>query len=567
MDAMIGVLFAVLLGLIAVPTYIHYEEEGVNDARIVTTAEEMQLMSQAATSYIQANYNNMTLPTDLTVSQLQQAQYLPNSFSPTNPYGQTWQVQVVASSTSQAGLVEALVTTSGGNPIPEKDAPEIAAQAGAQGGFVPYPGQYGSGTSSNVAMGAYGGWQVPLNSPLANPGSGHLMALLYFNNGTLENDYLYRVAVPGQPQLNSMATALNMSANNIAQANVAQAQVANLGMDNGTAVVGSACSPSGAIAAEAPTAGATSTPGNLVNCVQSASSTTRYAWEPLGGGGMKPCGSPMFFTTVGTQTITVPSACTAVDAIVAGSGGSAAQYAQAGNGALIQGEVPVSAGSSLTVLVGGGATAPSQGGEGGGGGLSAVCNGGSCTSSSALLVAGGGGGAAVYGSWNSVVLGTTGPTYGQISNAGPDPALPPETNQSGGNGDGGAGATQYPGATYYPAAGGAPWADGGAGYVYLYNGSPYMWGGSGGFGGGGGGGINSNIGGGGGGGGMPGGDGSDYASNVDESLPGQGGTDYVAPSVFHVIQITGGGGAGANNGGTDNVSPGQNGYVILQFLQ
>jgi hypothetical protein len=278
MGAMLGALFAVLVGLLAVPAYIHYESEGVNNVRIVTTAQEMQVMAQAATSYIQANYNNMTLPTDLTVSELQQAQYLPNSFSPINPYGQTWQVQVVAPSTSQAGLVEALVTTSGGNPISEKEAPEIAAQAGAQGGFVPYPGQYGSGTSNNVAMGAYGGWQVPLTSPLANPGSGHLIALLYFNNGTLENDYLYRVAVPGQPQLNSMATALNMSANDIAQANVAQAQGANLGMDNGTAVVGSACSTNGAIAAVAPTASATSTPGNLVNCVN-------HVWTTLGGSG------------------------------------------------------------------------------------------------------------------------------------------------------------------------------------------------------------------------------------------------------------------------------------------
>lgn len=575
MDAVLGVLFTVLVGLLAVPTYIHYESAGVNNARIVTTAEQMQSLSQAATAYVQANYSDMALPTVITVGQLQQGGYLPNSFSPTNPYGQTWSVQAVKPSSSQAGLVEAIVTSSGGTAIPAKQASEIAAQAGAQGGFVPYPNQYGNGTSTNVAMGAYGGWQVPLNSPLANPGSGHLVSLLYFNNGTLENDYLYRVAVPGQPQLNSMATSLNMSANDIAQANVAQAQVANLGTDNGTAVVGAECSPGGAIAAEAPTAGTTSTTGNLLDCVQNSSSSTGYVWATLGGGGLKPCGSPEYFNNFGTYQITVPSGCTAVDAILYGAGGgpdvNTQNYASvwAGNGALVQGETPVSAGSNLTVVVGQGGSetdCPNNNPDcsGGGGGLSAICTGTACSSTSALLVAGGGGGGTNFvAGWEVPEIHEVdgGPTLQEIANGGPNPPLGESYDcaATGGAGYGGSGQSESSGG--YAAA--TPWGSGSGNP----NGS-FPDHSSGGYGGGGSGGsYNGPGGGGGGGGGFPGGCGGGLGNipvqypwgvGTESPDPGQGGTDYAAPSVSHVIQLAGGGGSGQSA---------QDGSVILQFLQ
>jgi hypothetical protein len=41
-----------------------------------------------------------------------------------------------------------------------------------------------------------------------------LAALVAFTNGNLQNDYLYRVAVPGHPELNTMETNLNMGTNN-----------------------------------------------------------------------------------------------------------------------------------------------------------------------------------------------------------------------------------------------------------------------------------------------------------------------------------------------------------------
>ncbi|WP_425648236.1 shufflon system plasmid conjugative transfer pilus tip adhesin PilV [Acidithiobacillus ferruginosus] len=225
MDAILGVLFASLVGLLMIPTYMHFETLAIDNAKAATTAQQMQQVSQAAQAYIQANYSaveaNSTAssPATITVSMLQNTGYLPNAFSAANPFGQLWQVQVLQPT---PGQLQALVLTQGGTQIGQVQAPMIAAQAGAQGGFVPYNGQYGT-LNDTVAHGAYSGWQVSM-SGYSNPGPGHLAALLAFNNGNLENNYLYRVAVPGQPQLNTMQTNLNMGANSVNNANEVNAQ-------------------------------------------------------------------------------------------------------------------------------------------------------------------------------------------------------------------------------------------------------------------------------------------------------------------------------------------------------
>ena len=114
----------------------------------------------------------------------------------------------------------------GGTPIQPADAPRIASEAGAEGGTI--------NTANNTAQGSYGGWSVSMNG-YANPGAGHLAALVAYSGGQLQSDYLYRVAVPGQPQLNTMQTNLNMGNNNVQNANNVQANTAQLagGQPNG----------------------------------------------------------------------------------------------------------------------------------------------------------------------------------------------------------------------------------------------------------------------------------------------------------------------------------------------
>lgn len=224
MGPILGALFAVLIGLLAVRPVISYQETALQNVQSAATAGQMRQISTAAQAYIQANYaaveanSTASSPATITVPMLESTGYLSPSMSPTNPFGQTWVVQVLQPS---PGQLQALVLSTGGATISEKQAPAIATQTGQEGGFIPYNGQYGS-LSAAAAQGAYGHWSVALNG-YTNPGPGHLAALLAFNNGNLENDYLYRVAVPGEPQLNTMQTTLDMGNNDVKNANTIQA--------------------------------------------------------------------------------------------------------------------------------------------------------------------------------------------------------------------------------------------------------------------------------------------------------------------------------------------------------
>jgi hypothetical protein len=219
MSEMLGALMAILISMMAVLPYVAYEHQGIVNQQIAATAGQERVIAEAAQNYIQQNYtaveaaSTATTPAVITVPMLQATNMLPASITGTNPYGQTWTVQVLQPS---AGNLQALVLSSGGQSIPQGVAPAIAAQTGQAGGFIPYAGQYGS-LAATIAEGAYNGWSVSMTG-YTNPGAGHLAALVAFSNGNLQNDYLYRVAVPGHPELNTMETNLNMGTNNISNA-------------------------------------------------------------------------------------------------------------------------------------------------------------------------------------------------------------------------------------------------------------------------------------------------------------------------------------------------------------
>ncbi|MEN1396454.1 shufflon system plasmid conjugative transfer pilus tip adhesin PilV, partial [Pseudomonas aeruginosa] len=78
-----------------------------------------------------------------------------------------------------------------------------------QGGYI-------SKANTGIAQGA--AWQVALSNFGSDPGAGHLATALFFQDGAIANEYLYRNSVPGHPELNRMNTALNMGGNNIAAA-------------------------------------------------------------------------------------------------------------------------------------------------------------------------------------------------------------------------------------------------------------------------------------------------------------------------------------------------------------
>lgn len=273
MDALLGYIVALVLSMLSLAGFTTWAKVGVTNVQTAAVASQMLVFNKAAQQYVQDNAATLvaqataTTPVSVTTATLINStpSYLPAGFSSTNAFGQTWLLQVLQPS---ANTLQSLVTTQGGRAVTDvKQLVQIAAQAGAQGGFVPYTGQLGDATMTpNNAYGAFGGWRVSLTG-YTNPGSGHLASLLAFGGAQVNNNYLYRVQVPGHPELNQMQTALDMTGNdinNIGNANATQAHLTGTGASN------TACASAGAIR--------TSTTGTgLVIC-----SASTGVWEPIG---------------------------------------------------------------------------------------------------------------------------------------------------------------------------------------------------------------------------------------------------------------------------------------------
>lgn len=133
----------------------------------------------------------------------------------------------------ERGLELLLVTV---DRVPERELREAAALMDAHGGIIS-----GRDTGTNdchtlgcgfTARGALGNWIIPLpdfagtrwhDSVLAsNParfedegGEGYLASYHYVSEAVIAGDYLYRVAVPGNPDLNRMYTRLDLGNNDV----------------------------------------------------------------------------------------------------------------------------------------------------------------------------------------------------------------------------------------------------------------------------------------------------------------------------------------------------------------
>lgn len=219
MDAILGVLFAIFVGTLIIPKFAEYQKASNDNARAASTAQQQKQLNAAATTYIQQNsvaiqaIATPTTPAVITVAMLQASgvDLLPAAFSATNPYGQTWQVQVLEPTLGNLQALAMSITTAGETLLIDKQATKVATIVGASGGFIPQndSGIYAGGAAN--AYGAYSGWTIS-TSGYTSVAGGHLAALLTFNNGQLQSNYLYRNAVPGQPQLNQMNTPLVMAA-------------------------------------------------------------------------------------------------------------------------------------------------------------------------------------------------------------------------------------------------------------------------------------------------------------------------------------------------------------------
>ena len=310
MDSVIGYIGAPALSLLSFGSFVAWEKQAMNAVQNAVIASQEHVLVRGGEQYVTDNAASLaatataTNPVTVTVAQLVAQGYVPAGTAAINAFGQAWSIEVTQPAANQ---LQAVLLSSGGRAVTDpKQLVSVAAEVGAEGGFVPWPGQLGDSTMSPAtARGAFGAWQVSLAN-YANPGSGHFAALLSFSNANTNNNFLYRVAVPGHPELNAMQTDLGMTdqggtAHNIAGANNVGTNTVTASQDvqpGRTAAAGGSCATLDAISSIPGT-------GVLYSCVQTPSG---LEWQPAGtqiatNGASCPQSGAAGVTTAGVQEI------------------------------------------------------------------------------------------------------------------------------------------------------------------------------------------------------------------------------------------------------------------------
>ncbi|AVR94316.1 shufflon system plasmid conjugative transfer pilus tip adhesin PilV [Pseudoduganella armeniaca] len=218
---LIEVLAALAIGAVLLVGLASLVDRSLDDMKGQQTASYQAQVVDAARRYLDAKFDVVVAGTPtaatvlpITLEQLRTAKFLPASFSDTNAYGQGTCVLVRRPDpTFYPKQFDALIVTTAGTPIEDKDLPAIAIQAGSGGGYIVT-------TAFEQARGA--SWQMPTTAFRGKPcvgatpalqgkkdDSGHLVSSLFYDGAAQQTaDFLYRSRVPGRPEANQMSTAL-----------------------------------------------------------------------------------------------------------------------------------------------------------------------------------------------------------------------------------------------------------------------------------------------------------------------------------------------------------------------
>lgn len=219
-EAMIVLFVSILAASAAAKIYGQYTQA----QRTKIAADHAGVIVKAGTSYIQDNYAAITsvasptAPAVITTAMLKSTGYLSTSVSDQNIYGQSYQILALEPT---ANKLQILIVTTGGETIKDMPLRRTAQNIGGKGGYI-------SAMNTSTAMGSYGAWQMPLSSYGVSPGAGHLAIALFFDDGSLSNDYLNRSAIAGHPEVNRMNTAIDLNGNNLNNVATIGAVTANI---------------------------------------------------------------------------------------------------------------------------------------------------------------------------------------------------------------------------------------------------------------------------------------------------------------------------------------------------
>jgi len=227
---LIEVIFGLIIIAGATTALWKYQNQQAEDTLNAATAQYQNVLVNASQKYISDNYDAVlaiatpTTPAIITVQMLKTSKYLPASFGNVSPRGQTYQLYAIEPS---AKKLESLLVSSGGAAINDGSLVRIANKAGASAGYI-------TSTAPGTVKGVYGSWSTSLSNYNIGNNAGHLAAALFFTDGQLDNDYLYRSAVAGHPEVNRMNTAINMNSNDLNNVNTANTATLNSNIANAT---------------------------------------------------------------------------------------------------------------------------------------------------------------------------------------------------------------------------------------------------------------------------------------------------------------------------------------------
>ncbi|MHB1764556.1 MAG: shufflon system plasmid conjugative transfer pilus tip adhesin PilV [Gammaproteobacteria bacterium] len=218
---LIEVLFAVALGSLLLVSVLSLAEQGTREMREAAAGAQLKELGHAVESYVMNHYAALAASATATqavavpLESLISGGYLPSGYTGVNPYADRYTLYVLE---PKSGDLAALILGSGGfswrndpadNHYADVVIPGAAQAGGPEAGYVAtgdVPGEV-----HDSLVGAYGGWSFSIaQTSIPNPGPGHLVLFEYFSMGTFRSDALYRVAVPGHPELNEMSTRLDM---------------------------------------------------------------------------------------------------------------------------------------------------------------------------------------------------------------------------------------------------------------------------------------------------------------------------------------------------------------------
>lgn len=221
--AMLEVLGALAIGAALLLSLSTVMDSSLEDMKGQQAAYYQSQLSLAANKYIAANSSTLqtALPTaaslaPVTVAQLIAGHFLPAATGAKNVFGQTPCLLVrQPDPVSRPGQFDALLVTTGGDPIPDRTIATVAVNAGAGGGYISVADAGNAkGASWNTSTASFRSASCSGGSALTGTSTdgGRLASNLFYNGpGQLSTDFLYRNAVPGRPELNRMNTPIRMA--------------------------------------------------------------------------------------------------------------------------------------------------------------------------------------------------------------------------------------------------------------------------------------------------------------------------------------------------------------------